>query len=409
MRKIELYIDNNDRITLNEYEDLNSSKKDFTLKDVEAYEYLQKVSIMPIRKILELPNDRDIILIHKDFVLDIKNYMKVFERGGAKLILSNIQKYYEHENLKKVKGKKVTRKNRYSNKKIAIIGITFVIATVCLFTKMDLCKALNAPSDLEIGEVSTNSDDLSAIELSEKIKNLVVDTSDVASDKKSLFISEVEDSNEIFIDYADNSDTSKAFKTQHNYGYLIEKYSKLYGLDSRLMTAIATQERGEHSSVVDTGGGIGLMQVQMSVWSNQELTAYNFETNEYETITVDPYRLSELEYNIKVGCMIFQSVTKFFDYNILASIQGYNMGIGSVSKILNNYAIDMNVSVDEILNNQKNVDWLQYREMIDRGDREYIEHVLSWMGPNIDINNIKQDGEVVSLSINNQKNVKKVY
>lgn len=409
MKKIELYIDRNGRITLNEYESLNSINKSLSLKSIEAYEYLKKLSRVPIRRVRELPNDSDVLLVHKDFVLDIKDYVEIFQRNGTTPLLNNIKKYYEYENLKKVKGKKVTRKNKYLNKKIAMLGITFTIVTSCFFTGLASTKASSMSYDSAQNNQIFSTNNYFIPESSSEIKNSIIGTSNIINNVQELSISNIEDSSDIFIDYGDNSETEKAFKTQNNYGYLIEKYSDLYGLDSRLMTAIATQERGEHSEVMDPGGGIGLMQVQKSVWSNQSLTAYNFQTNEYETVVVDPDRLSELEYNIKVGCMIFQSVMRYLDYNVLASIQGYNMGIGSMDMILEKYAIDTNRSVNEILKNQNDHGWLDYRRMITAGDVEYVEHVLSWIGPNVNIKNIKEDGEVVSLSINNKKDEKIVY
>lgn len=35
----------------------------------------------------------------------------------------------------------------------------------------------------------------------------------------------------------------------------------MYGVDPALVLAVATQERGIHSSVTDTGGATGLMQI----------------------------------------------------------------------------------------------------------------------------------------------------
>lgn len=409
MKRIELYIDENDIISLDEYESLSSLDERISLKGAEAYRYLKEISSSSIRNVHELPNDEDVVLIHKDFILDIKNYELVFRKYKLSLLLNNIKKFYEHKELKKSKGRKVKRLNKHTNKKMAFAGLSLAIVSSCFLVGMTL---------IEASDVKTNSPSysisISSAEFASGVESTNIDVIDAVNQisipkDNDEILSFEEDSIPIFIDYGDNSQTEKAFKTQEYYGDIIKKYSDIYGLDYRLVTAIATQERGIHSEVMDSGGAIGLMQVQKSVWSNQKLTAYNFQTKENETIVVDPQKLSNLDYNIKVGCMIFQTVMRYFDYNILASIQGYNMGVGSVKKILNKYSLEVNKSIDEILQNQEDSEWLKYRNMISAGDKKYIEHVLSWMGPNIYIENIKKDGETVNLCINNQENTKKVY
>ena len=88
------------------------------------------------------------------------------------------------------------------------------------------------------------------------------------------------------------------------------------------------------------------------------------------------------------------------------AIQAYNMGGGSLDKILRTCSSYTNQSTDEIKQNTNNLDWLDYRYVIDRGNK-YVEKVLSWIGSNIDITCIKTNGERVTINVNNEIN--KVY
>lgn len=120
-------------------------------------------------------------------------------------------------------------------------------------------------------------------------------------------------------------------------------------------------------------------------------------------------KLQNVESNIRIGCMILQNSFQYMKYNALASIQCYNMGYGNMMKILKQYALDSNTTIDEVLSNIEDDGWLKYRELITQGDQQYVEHVLSWMGENINIKNVKTDGTLVSININNNYDSKKVY
>jgi len=396
MQRFELYVDRNQRVTLNEYENINSIHRNASLKNIDAYELIKKISRVPIRKVHELQNDIDLLLIHRNFILEIKDYDKVLDRESLKPVLNNIKRYYEHEKLKRIKGRKVTRKNKYVTNKIIVAGITLTIVATSLISGISSTMA----SDKGIDKIDTS--------LYVDVASTVLD--DINNNQNNeMFISINDDVSKVFINYVDNSETEKAFKTKKDYGQIIKKYSDIYGLDFKLMTALATQERGVHCEVLDVGGAIGLMQIQYNVWSNKELTAYNFQTDKYEKIIVDPEKLSDVDYNIKVGCMIFQTCMRDMDYNVLAGLQCYNMGIGNMNNILNNYALDTNKTKEEILKNQKDCGWLDYRNIISVGDQKYIENVLGWLGPEAEIELSTKDGEIVNFCVSSQDKVKKVY
>lgn len=213
----------------------------------------------------------------------------------------------------------------------------------------------------------------------------------------------------MLIEYEDRSNSEKANITKEYYNNLINKYSEIYGLDVNLVRAIATQERGVHSGVKDPGGATGLMQIQNSVWANENLSAYNFLDKKTETITVNETSLSSVDYNIKVGCMILQTVLKYMKYNTLAAVQCYNMGYGNLGKILAAYSHECGKSVEQILNDFTDTNWLDYRCLIKEGDQKYIENVFSWLGDDIELVNKRNDGSEVCFNISSLKQGKSIH
>lgn len=191
------------------------------------------------------------------------------------------------------------------------------------------------------------------------------------------------------IEYGTLSDSDKARKTKELYGDIISKYSQIYGVDSDVMCAIATQERGIHSDRVDDGGAIGLMQIQVSVWAHETLKAYNNELGRKEEIYVTLDNLRDVSFNIKVACAIFQNCLKKMDGNYLAAIQCYNMGEGTMGKILRTYCNNNGKSMDEVLKNENDLGWMKYREGYS-GDSAYLEHVMRYYdGESIEVSKVR--------------------
>ena len=207
----------------------------------------------------------------------------------------------------------------------------------------------------------------------------------------------------MYLEFDDLSETDKAIKCKELYYDIIKKYSHKYGLDPDLVLGMATQERGIHSNEIDSGGGIGLMQVQYSVWVNNSITYYelNDETGEYEkkTMTITDEKLRDLETNIQIGCLILQDCLISSHYNIPIAVQMYNMGIGEIYKMLDNYRATNGLSRNDILDNPKDTGWLGYR--ISR----YLEAINKWVyDNNFTVINVKT-GEAVSIEFTNENEV----
>lgn len=209
-------------------------------------------------------------------------------------------------------------------------------------------------------------------EAEEKEKNDLSTKSDKLDDKENNLVFYNIDQE---LNVGTLSSSEKLKYVEDNYSDIIEKYSSMYNLDSNLITAIATQERGSHSDKVDDGGAIGLMQIQVLVWNDKNISVYNYETNSEEKIHITLDKLKDVDFNIKVGCAIFQNYLKQMNGNVIAAIQSYNMGPGSVKKIISTYAKATGKTYDEVLSNVEDIGWLDYRNSSYPGDPDYVEHV----------------------------------
>jgi len=115
-----------------------------------------------------------------------------------------------------------------------------------------------------------------------------------------------EDSELLELDIEENIQNEKYLYCKNNYGDLITKYANMYGIDPKVAIAVFTHERGYHSDVMDPGGAIGLCQVQLDVWNDKDVKAFNFETNSWETYHIKEENIKNLEQNIKAGVMILR-------------------------------------------------------------------------------------------------------
>ena len=398
MKRYEIWIDNDGRLVVSEFRYIDSDNEMDIYKGRETYAILKKLASKKMVDIYINPNDEEITLEYKNYIININDMEKVFEKRGMGPIINNIRLFEEEKALKKTKKKKVTRKNKHTGTKIIATALTLVVLASIVYTVKNNASAISS-DELDSGyEISSTEQYVS------EVRNLSVEDEETNEDE-TLY----DDVKMISIDYNDRSDTNKAYKTKAYYGNLIEKYSTRYGLDSELVTAIATQERGVHGTTIDDGGAIGLMQIQYNVWVGEKISAYNFETGQRESFIVDKEKLPDIGYNIKVGCMYLQNCMESMNYNTVAAVQAYNMGCGSVNKILKAYSSECGKSVNEILSNPSDTGWLEYRNIINMGDPNYVENVFSYLGEDSYINNVKRDGTIVNLNINNQVSSKKIY
>lgn len=214
---------------------------------------------------------------------------------------------------------------------------------------------------------------------------------------------ELEVSSVFKLSTSDETNLEKYYVAKAYYGEAINKYASIYGLDPNLVLAIATHERGIHSEIVDAGGGIGLFQIQISGgwnWSGQTITAYNFETDNYESVTISLDNVSDIFENIKVGCMMIQNSLMKYDYNLACAITAYNYGESYLQDVINKCSLNTGIPQDE-LKKLDNLEWLNYRNVISGGDQNYLENVCKYI-PNGTVLSFKKiNGEDVRIRYEN--------
>ena len=291
--------------------------------------------------------------------------------------------------------KKITRKNKHVGKKIKIIAL-IILGTAIVINLAYFCmnESLAYKEDSTKSVIDTYEQDNSTIGVVEK--SILPDIKDEQNDDIEIFK----------LDFDELSNTDKAKSTRENYYDLINKHAKRFGLDANLVLGIATQERGVHSSEIDTGGGIGLMQIQYSVWINETVEYFelNESTNEYEkkSLTITDEMLKNVDTNIEIGCIILQKCLLYSDYNIPVAVQMYNMGSGTLNKILKEYAGTRGLTEEEVLDNPEDNGWLEYRNEY-LGDPDYLENVNKWIIDNeFTVTNVLT-GEQVSIKFDNSK------
>lgn len=346
----------------------------------------------------DIVNDKLIIKFNSKNVIVQNDAIEQFciELKTNKIFLDNYKKFCDIKKKGELNktNKKVKRSNKYARRRI-----TAVTACVIALSTSSILLHINSKD-------SNKEEPATQIIVTDDVEDTKETTTEYIPDTDYQYVDEYNNDNCIYIDYEDNSLEEKAINCKNNYYDIIKKYATMYGVDPKIMLGIATQERGTHSSEIDDSGAIGLMQLEVGVWENSELTAYNYETQEFDTYTLDIQSMSELDNNIKYSCMIFQNCLGYMNYNIPASIQCYNFGITNMKNILNEYKYCEGIS-DDPLNDKLGTDWLAYRNRCNQGDSQYVEHVLSWIGQENNFTFQSKNGPVECSIKAEQKN--KVY
>ena len=387
----------------------------------------------------------NLIISYSDEKLILEDPDKIFKNMKNRNLFAPIFEMtltvMNEKNIRHAKKRKVKRKNKYTKNGRKKIMVSLAVALILSLTTSTDDFHLTGQTDDEVKDPKPKTKTVQTIDeedeakekevkkevKEEKVKEIKEDKvsksekkdKKVESEKEVKKVKKVEkkDTKEVskekpieqtspetaYIDYDDRSDSDKAVHAQ-KYEDVIKKYSDMYGLDAKLMLAIATQERGEHSSEMDSGGATGLMQIQNSVWLGESIKAYNFETGDWETVVIDQDMISSLEGNVKAAAMIMQSYLKHTNYNICQSVQSYNMGPYAVDNMVRQYCSSEGKNMDDVRANQGDFGWLVFRDNSSFGDPRYLEHVLSYCGDNCQFTFLKPESKGTAVvNITNQK------
>lgn len=292
--------------------------------------------------------------------------------------------------IKNKKQRKIKRKNKFKRTVIALTLAT--TATLIAVANQKEANTLESPAFEDTYNppiVDTNG-----------VNELTKINMDLEYDPPQEKNNINEDSELLELDIEENTQDEKYLYCKNNYGDLITKYANMYGIDPKIAIAVFTHERGYHSDVMDPGGAIGLCQVQLDVWDDKDVKAFNFETNSWETYHIKEENIKNLEQNIKAGVMILQESLRQVSYIILQGVQNYNYGLGNLNVAFRQSGLN----ADE-LNEQNNKEWMQYRDLIKGGDPLYIEHVFQYVPSDSDLHFKTPDGKDINLHYVAQKNL----
>lgn len=354
---------------------------------------------------------------------------KVNKEGTIRKKASNISKQYD----KYIKRKKrlqilgkITEK-MFLSKKNPTIGKTVVIAT--LLTTLALSGSNMRDSEAHDSNIVETSTSITQTINDEELKDYNYNIDFTERESSTSKIKELQDSKEetqnnenietninenkkseletmlnaeaFHFSYEDRSNKECVTKAKR-YEDVFEKYAQQYGLDKNLLIALASQESsGEHYSNLEKGPAAGIMQIEKAIHIGTTISAYNFNTNEVETVKITKEKLNDIEGNIQIGSMIFRNYLEANKYNIPLTLQTYNFGPGNMSKVLSTCSSLENVEESSLRNNPTNNKWLNYRAFLNIGDSKYVEHVFSFLNKDSTINVKNRNNENISIKITN--------
>ena len=205
-----------------------------------------------------------------------------------------------------------------------------------------------------------------------------------------------------------------------------KKWGDAFGVDPRLTLSKICQESGCGTS----RGGVqaaGIMQVEKVSWGTTMTLPFMNGANpsDYglssDKVKIDYNRLmSDDDYAIMVGTAIYRQKQMEMEYNIIASLQGYNYGSGGIQRCISYYiskgkgplnSAFLGVSNEEYKEYLRSNDfgWMEARDWYSdtgylyfnagAGDRRYVENVLGFYDPSEGLPYVINDeGEKITLS-----------
>lgn len=213
-------------------------------------------------------------------------------------------------------------------------------------------------------------------------------------------------------DYALN----KMISCMENTGETFLKAYSNYGVDPYLLLAIYMTETSlSHNSTIPGGSryngcAYGAMQIEKTN-IGETITAYNYQNEQYDTITITEDKLIDFDSNIEIGAMLMQNCLEQYNNNVYIAIQAHNYGRYAMDIIIQKYASEVGKTFEEVTLDVNDYGWLKYVDDMHNnpknyfsnwqystyGNNKYIYNVLGYyMGQNI-VNNSKDNYYIYDL------------
>lgn len=157
------------------------------------------------------------------------------------------------------------------------------------------------------------------------------------------------------------------------------KYGSDFGVDPYLgLSLFYVETNFEHEKTLPggssyNGAAVGIGQHENPNGTNS-VTAFNYNTNQYETEIISMENACDLEKNIKMTFMLLQNKLKKYNGNIYVTIQSYNYGDGAMNYILEKYAQEQNITKEDVLSNYSDIGWLKYVEDFHNNPGQYLSN-----------------------------------
>lgn len=349
---------------------LNYSNKRFRVEIIEKNRRKRTNNSQRINEIiLELPSDPFVIK-------QSSNDIKIIYNNGIKLTLKDYKKY-QHSQLygdifanidkKTPVVKNVRRLNKTKLAALALTTVVFVSAAIPkIITKPEgtseteiICEApIETPEiiepklKIEENEISideSNYDLMTRLEQSKGLLNGKISNNPVfpISNRLSEF------SINKLVNFINSEDGKYCFEVCNDFGIDPYSYVCLLMCESSL----------NHNDTIPGGksyNGFAVGISQLETPNGKEVTAFNYTTNQEETMYETMDNAINIRSNMKLGIMNYQNVLNRYHGNERLAFQSYNYGYGLVDLIVNIYADEIGVSFDEVVNNLEDVGWLKY-------------------------------------------------
>lgn len=187
----------------------------------------------------------------------------------------------------------------------------------------------------------------------------------------------------------------------------LEKYANDYQLDPYLFLAIILTESSlDHANTIPggrrfNGYAYGISQIE-NVHIGSVVSAFNYTTNQEETVQITENNLIDYDTNVKIGTMLFQNCLNRYKGNTYLAIQSYNYGEKMMEQILIEYANQKGTTVDDVMMNYEDLGWMELVRDAHSNPQVYYEKIserldtdMKWKEPTYG------NSEYVSKVLNN--------
>ena len=150
-----------------------------------------------------------------------------------------------------------------------------------------------------------------------------------------------------------------------------------FGVDPYTFVCLMMNESSlNHEGTIPGGqyyNGFGVGICQLETPNGQEITAFNYDTNQSETIYETMDNALDKRLNIKMGIMRYQNVLQRYHGNEKLALQSYNFGYGLIDLIVQIYADEIGVSFDDVVDNYQDVGWLKYVQQVSSNPQAFAQ------------------------------------